>query len=320
MREMSKLTRIGAIILGGALAMVPALQARTCGGNSDVIGSFGWMAVRAPEFVPTAITPPATTSSSTTTTAAASSPLAGSNTPIGTLAAGAANSAAFASVGRVFLDGNGTVFAGSTPGASLLGVGTYTVNGDCTMSATITDTFATPGGAGTTPVQASATFEGVVVQGGNEIDLTQTGTASGTIVTLRKTRQFCTIDGIASTFGISATGVSTLATVSTTGIATVSTTTSTPFTIVGRFVADGAGNLIEDNIAIASPLTNRQVTGSYTINLDCTGTATLVGADGKKRNANLVIVNQGSASNGPQAIEFAFSDAGVVGSGQAQQQ
>lgn len=318
MREMSKLTRISTIILGGALAMVPALQARTCGGNSDVIGSFGWMAVRAPEFVPTAVTPPATTSSSTTTTATASSPLAGSNTPIGLLTAGAANSAAFASVGRAFLDGNGGVFAGSTPGGSVISVGTYTVNGDCTISATITDTFATPGGAGTTPVQASATFEGVVVQGGNEIDLTQTGTASGTILTLRKTRQFCTVDGIFSAFGISATGVSTATIPSTTG--TGPSTTTTPFTIVGRFVADGAGNLIQDNIAIASPLTNRQVTGTYTINLDCTGTATLTGADGKKKNANIVIVNQGSASNAPQAIEFAFTDSGVIGSGQAQQQ
>jgi hypothetical protein len=97
--------------------------------------------------------------------------------------------------------------------------------------------------------------------------------------------------------------------------------TTAPFSILGRFVADGAGNLVEDAIAQASPLSNRKVTGTYTVNMDCTGTATLITADGKKRGANIVIVTQGSdLTNGPQALEFSFTDPGVVGSGVAQQQ
>jgi hypothetical protein len=184
------------------------------------------------------------------------------------------------------------------------------------VSATLTDAFATPAGAGLTPTQLSATFEGVLVEGGNEIDLTETGPSTGTIVTLTKTKQSCTIDSVFSAFGISAGGVTT-----TPGATAGSTPTTAPFSILGRFVADGAGNLVQDSIAQASPLTNRKITGTYTVNMDCTGTATLITADGKKRGANFVIVTQGSdLGNGPQALEFAFTDPGVLASGVAQQQ
>jgi hypothetical protein len=90
---------------------------------------------------------------------------------------------------------------------------------------------------------------------------------------------------------------------------------------VGRFVADGAGNLVTDGFGEASPLTAREITGTYTVNPDCTGTATLITSAGTKRNANFVIVTQGpTLSTGTQALEFAFSDTGVVGTGTAQQQ
>jgi hypothetical protein len=295
MRRLTMLQRSMCVLLCG-VAIVPVLSARTCGGNGDVVGSFGWLAGRSLEFVPVPVTPPGT--------------FTGSSTPIGSLVVGSLNPATFTSVGRLFLDGNGGVFASSTPGGIQTPAGTYTINLDCTVSATLTDAFATPAGAGLTPTQASATFEGVVVDGGNEIDLMQIGSSTGTAVTLNKTKQSCTIDGVFSAFGISATGVTT-----TTG------TTTAPFSIVGRFVADGAGNLVEDAIAQASPLNNRKITGTYAVNMDCTGTAILVTADGKRRGANLVIVTQGSdLTNGPQALEFSFTDSGVVGSGVAQQQ
>ncbi len=156
---------------------------------------------------------------------------------------------------------------------------------------------------------------------GNEIDLVQTGTVTGTALTLRKTKQSCTIDGVFDAFGLAATGVTTTTVAPVAGGSPTSTPTSTPFSIVGRFVADGAGNLIEDAIAQASPLNDRKVTGTYTVNMDCTGTATLITADGKKRAANFVIVTLGAdLSDGLQALQLAFTDAGVVGSGLAQQQ
>jgi len=301
MRRLNRLQRAIFVMLGG-LALVPNLAARSCGGTGDVVGSFGWLGSRTSDFVPQAVTPPGTA--------------IGSSTPLGALIVGAVNTAAFTSVGRVFLDGNGGIFATSAPGGIQTPAGTYTVNLDCTVSATFTDVFATPGGAGLTPTQATATFEGVLVVGGNEIDLTQTSSSGGTSLILRKTKQSCTIDGVFSSFGISATGVTT-----TPNAIVGSTPTTAPFSILGRFVADGAGNLVQDAIAQASPLNNRKITGTYTVNMDCTGTATLITADGKKRGANIVIVTQGSdLTNGPQALEFSFTDSGTVGSGVAQQQ
>src|SRR5262249_45859934 len=148
----------------------------------------------------------------------------------------------------------------------------------------------------------------------NEIDLTQTGTSgTGTIVTLRKTsRQFngCTIDGITGTFGFGAAGVSSVPSPS--GGAAV----STAFSSFGRIDADGAGNFVQDNVGAASPLTQRQFTGTYTVNPDCTGTGTLVAPDKTTRKINFVIVNVGSA----QALVFSYADTGVVGSGLGQQQ
>jgi hypothetical protein len=312
LKQMSKLSRFSTLVLGGVLALAPALQARTCGGNGDVVGSYGWTATRFAELVVVPVTPPATT-----TTVIVTTPIVGSSTAIGALAAGAANTAAFASVGRLFLDGNGGVFATSAAGAPFASVGTYNVNTDCTVSVAISDTFATPGGAGLTPVQASATFEGVSVQNGNEIDLVQTGTSGGTLITLKKTRQFngCSNDGLAGNFGLSAFGVSTPI------VLAGATPVSTGFTLVGRFFADGQGNLLVDNVGLASPLTQRQITGTYTVNADCTGTATLVTADGKSRKVGFVVLSPTSASaGGSQSLAIAFTDAGVVGSGSAQQQ
>src|SRR5262249_49661423 len=145
---MSNLHRLGTLVLGAFLAAAPALEARTCSGNGDLIGAYGWIAGREATFVPVAASAPGT--------------IVGSNTAVGALTAGAVNSAIFASVGRLYLDGNGGLFASATAGSTLAQVGTYSVNTDCTISATFTDAFATPGGAGLTPVQASATFEGVV--------------------------------------------------------------------------------------------------------------------------------------------------------------
>src|SRR5260370_22687069 len=195
------------------------------------------------------------------------------------------------------MDGNGGMLSRSGAGMAVTQVGTYVVNSDCTVSATFTDAFATPGGAGLTPVQASATFEGVLVQNANEIDLVQTGASgasTGAIVTLRKARQFygCTADGLTGTFGLAASGVATTSIVSATGGA--ATTVSTAFSLFGRVNADGQGNLVQDSLGLTSPLTKRQFTGSYTGNLDCTGSATPVGTDLQSREVHLVIGGPGA--------------------------
>jgi hypothetical protein len=332
MKSMNSVRSIRVLLVTGALMIVPALQARTCGGTGDVIGSFGWVGMRSVAFVAVPVTPPGTASTTTTTTTTTatttspSTPVVGSATAIGGLVAGSLNPAPFASVGRLYLDGNGGVFASAAPGGAVVQTGSYTVNTDCTIGATLTDAFApTSGGAaGLTPlVQPSATFEGVMVQTGNEIDLTETGAVAGTTITLKKTKQNCSVADVFSAFGISASGViaGTSSTTVTNAGSNNTSTPSTSFSILGRFVSDGNGNLYVDNIGATSPLTKRKISGTYNVNTDCTGTITLITSDGTKRGANFVEVTAGpNLSNAPPALELAFTDTGVVGSGFAQQQ
>jgi hypothetical protein len=170
---------------------------------------------------------------------------------------------------------------------------------------------------GLTPVAASATFEGVLVQGGNEIDLVQTGTGNGgTLLTLRKARQYagCSTDGFAGTFGLSAAGVTTTPAVGTTPAV------SAPFNTITRLVADGTGAFVQDSAGAVSPLASRRVTGTYTVNLDCTGSGTLIDSAGKVQKINFVIVGSGPGQGVTSGLLIAFGDKGVVGSGVAQQQ
>src|SRR5260370_29044016 len=138
---MNNVSRWAAFVRGGVAAMAPDLQARTCGGNGDVIGGYGWMGSRAEEFVP-----------APSSSAIPSTPVIGSNTQIGRLAAGGVNTAAFASVGALYMDGNGAMFSSSAAGMPLTQVAAYNVNSDCTVSASFTDAVAAPAGTGLTPV------------------------------------------------------------------------------------------------------------------------------------------------------------------------
>src|SRR6266481_6570128 len=97
---MRNVSRWAAFVLGGTVVLGPTLQARTCSGNGDVIGGYGWMGSRAQEFVPVP-----------SASAVPLTPVVGSVTQIGNLTAGARNTAAFASVGRLYLDGNGGIFS-----------------------------------------------------------------------------------------------------------------------------------------------------------------------------------------------------------------
>src|SRR5258708_32332946 len=117
----------GAGVLMATVCLTPALQARQCSGNGDIVGSFGYTASRsgfyllgataaganAPNgaglMIPVPVTPPGTSGSTGSTT-----PFVGSNTSIGNLLTGLANPSVFASVGRVFADGMGNLYASPT--------------------------------------------------------------------------------------------------------------------------------------------------------------------------------------------------------------
>jgi hypothetical protein len=243
-------------------------------------------------------------------------PITHSNTPIGALASGAASSVSFAVVGRAYFDGNGGISAGSSATAPAWQVGKYTVNTDCTISATITDAFVEPFSPFLPSIQASATFEGVVVQSGDEIVLAQTGGASGTTLTFKKMKQTggCAEDVLSGTFGLAATGLSSSL------VAETNTMAVTPFNLAGRFVGDGGGKFVVDSLADQSVLKSRLFTGTYSVNGDCTGAGTLVDNNGKSRKIGFVIVDAEGGTNGASGMMFAFTDSTTIGYGLAKQQ
>ena len=93
--------------------------------------------------------------------------------------------------------------------------------------------------------------------------------------------------------------------------------------MLGRSALDGSGMLTTDASGLAQAL---DITGSYSVNADCTGTGHLVDSTGVTRNIGFVLVNRGAQcsigagaqSGSRQELDFVFSDPGVMGSGIAQ--
>lgn len=364
---------ISAALVGLSL-VTPVVQARTCSGNGDVVGSYGFTGSRSGFFlvgaappgstsgigagplIPVAVTPPGTTGATGT--------VLGSNTPIGNLVSGLSSHNAFAFTGRLFADGMGNIYAAPSAGSLVVNTlgGTYNVSTDCTITVTLGDPFVSGTANATPPVVIpgttlpfsaanSVTLEGVVVNTGNanEIDLVATGANAGAVLTLTKTAQFssCTNASLFGNYGISGQGlfspsagtglgtglggtiVGTTGTPTLTGAFTsgVSGALGTPFNLLGRTVADGAGNFVTDFSSTTSVI-KRALTGTYVVNGDCTGTARLVDSTGVGRNVAFVLVNEAAAcsvanavsSSARQALDFVFTDPGVIGSGTARQQ
>jgi len=374
---------------------VPGLQARTCVGNSDLVGAYGWSASRT-LFTPISATAPGTTGAFLPIAAVAPGSaggfLPGSSTALGGFLSGAAGGSAFASVGKVLFDGAGNILASSAPTSAMnVRAGTYTVNTDCTVTMSLSDVFATSstttgtgtggtgtgtggtgtgtgtggtgtgtggtgtgtggtgtgtggtgtgtGGTGTGTGTTTGTgtagaangaainLEGIIVDTGNEIDLIQTGTASGSIVTLKRTTTFnaCTNASLNGMWGFVASGIQVQQTMTPAGVFPA----ITPFSTVGRFNSNGSGTLTSDTLAQTSTV-KRLVTGTYTVNTDCTGTMKLTDVNNVSRTVNFVIANEtagttntgigSTAGNPPQVIQLVFVDAGITGSGEARPQ
>jgi hypothetical protein len=209
------------VMIANSVLLVPALQARQCSGNGDIVGSFGYTASRSGYYllgataagnnapngaslmIPVPATPPGTamvgvpvtppgTSGSTGTTTS----FIGSNTSVGNLLTGLENPDVFAGVGRLFADGMGNLYASPTTGlmTNIL-AGSYTVSTNCYITMTISDPFAstttgtTPGGTtttATTTTASPATLTGYVSASGLQIDAIGT---NGALVRLRRISQ-----------------------------------------------------------------------------------------------------------------------------------
>src|SRR5437016_4843609 len=164
-----------AIAVIGSSLMTSVVQARTCSGNGDVVGSYGFTGSRAGFFlvgatsstsggplipvplqapgttgvlIPVPVMPPGTTGAAGTVVM--------SNTPIGNLISGLTNRNVFAATGRLFADGMGNWYATPTLGTLAVNplVGTYNVSADCSITMTVGDPFlnsaGTEGGITTT--------------------------------------------------------------------------------------------------------------------------------------------------------------------------
>ncbi|HTM47764.1 MAG TPA: hypothetical protein VL285_03745 [Bryobacteraceae bacterium] len=258
----------------------------------------------------------------------------------------------------------GNLFAANSNGVLLTNVlvGTYVVTPDCAVTMTVGDPFSTTtttpiggvfGAPGVNLGSHTVNLEGVIVDSGNssEIHLVVTNAGgAGATVTMVKTSQFssCTNASIFGNYAVSGQGMVTSATATGTttgggltgggGVTTTGTTGTagaftsgvagslgTPFLLLGRTVADGAGNLVTD-FSSTNATVKRAITGTYTVNADCTGTARLQDTSGVARNISFVLVNEAAAcSNGlqtgaRQSLQFVFTDPGVIGSGEARQQ
>src|SRR5260370_5990690 len=336
-----------ATLATGLLAPSLEAQGRQCSGNGDVLGSFGVLASRSGFFllgatgagsnapsglgqmIPVPVTPPGTSG----TTA----PLVGSNTGSGNLLSGLQNPNVFSLVGRVFADGMGNLYASPTAGlmTNILS-GSYTVATSCSITMTLTDPFVTTTGGTTVSTSVAAgpsvTLQGFVALNGTEIDLVG---PNGAIVTLRRSAQAgnCSNGSLTGNFTVFGSGfytasagngmsVSTTGTTQTTPGAFTSGTTGalgTPFNVLGRFGANGSGMLTTDSSGLSQPL---NVTGTYSVNADCTGTGHLVDSAGVTRNISFVLVNRGAqcsvGAGSRQELDFVFGDPGVLGGGIAQ--
>ena len=353
-------------LLAASALLAPALQARQCSGNGDIVGPFGFTASRSGFYllgataatsssgsgilIPVPVTPPGTTGSVAS--------FVGSNTNIGNLLTGLVNSRAFSAVGRIFADGAGNLYASPTVGLiSNIQAGTYTVSASCSITMTLTDPFIANASTLTTTPGLPVTLTGYISSNGAELDMFG---SNGATVTFLKQSGNCNNSSLNGDFTISGTGfyfpsagngltttvgqpavtpsgtttgpcVNGTATTSGSGCIGAFTTGATgalgtPFSLLARFVADGNGVLTTDFSGQQS--TGQNVTGIYSVNADCTGTAHVVDAAGITRNISFVLVNQAaqcslgasSQSSGRQALEFVFSDPGVMGGGIAQLQ
>lgn len=286
--------------LGGSIAVA---QQVGCGATmSSVIGSYTYTATELP-FGGSVIVPPGTTSNQQSY----------SSTPVGQLIQAINGGGAFSNAGVLYFDGAGhvSVAASSSPlGQSAL-VGTYSVNSDCTINVTLNDVFnTTTSGAGVTvPKQGTTMLVGLVLGGGTEIELSAPQSSTSTNgnmplipgqfasrLSIQLVRTFaygCTTASLSGAYGLIGNGFL-LLNASGTG-----TGTTQPATIFGRVFFDGGGNIVPQTVASGSPLASFQYAGTYTVNLDCSGTMTLtpggsatgVGTGAGTSAANSVKVN-----------------------------
>lgn len=159
-------------------------------------------------------------------------------------------------------------------------------------------------GNSATATPVSIKLEGLILNQGAQIDLVQAGASdTSAAVTLQKVFQFggCTDATLTGAFGLISQITQTGSTSSGTGGSTTGNTAGngslTTTSFIGRLNADGAGMFTTDALASQSPLTALQLTGTYTVNPDCSGTAQFTDSSGTTSSADFVVVQGLNASS-----------------------
>jgi hypothetical protein len=267
------------VVLCGAFAA--GQQVGCLATTSSVVGSYTYVATEVP-LAGVVISPPGTTTNQP----------GYSSTPIGQLVGNINVGGSFSAAGALFFDGAGHILVASAaaPLSASTQVGTYTVNSDCTINATITDVFntTTSGPGVTNPTQGSSNLIGIVLSGGTELDLSVAQSSTSTngnmpvingefisrlsIQLIRSFPYGCSVASLTGSYGLVGTGFALL------NPSTSGTTTSgnpQPATFLASITFDGNGNVVPQTVTSSSPLGSFQYSGTYTVNLNCTGTLTL---------------------------------------------
>ncbi|MEZ5403699.1 MAG: hypothetical protein R2729_28725 [Bryobacteraceae bacterium] len=283
-----------------AAAMPLAAQVQTCSGSQDFFGPYVFVAQRA---IPDPAAP---------ATVEAPPPNTYSNTAMGQIARGAVSAQPFAITGRFVSDGLGNLLAGPPDSETLtVRVGAYTINGDCTMSVTLVDGFRSGLDLLGDPLPGSrSSWQGILQNRGDEATFVQTGAVKGAVLQLFRP-QFaanCSQTTLSGVHGLLATGLQ---------MGTTEMPAIQPLALMGRILAEN-GQFKLDLSGMESKQPDRQFTGSYRVEADCTGSGELAWAD-QKLKINFVLVRNGVLLGGFRRAElrFAFQDTARIGTGVA---
>ncbi|MEZ5401653.1 MAG: hypothetical protein R2729_18410 [Bryobacteraceae bacterium] len=292
-------------------------RAQNCNGNIDLSGPYEFTVSRV-EWTPVAFAPPGTT----TGAVLAPGPEA---------AVRARQRGSLAIIGRLVADGSGALLAAASgSNAALAPAGIYSVSPDCSVTISFDGPPAevppgTPGG----PAAVRTAFRGFLWNRGEEAVLLQTGlarTGEEPLVAsqLKLERPFrftgCSASSLSGLYGLTASGIARPAESTDSGDGNGNgnggstpgaTLSPQPFSIAAQVLADGNG-------AFIAPVDDSSLwTGSYSVNSDCTGTATITG--GAQPMTLLFVLVQDRTPNPSTsdraAMRFVLRGAEIAGEG-----
>jgi uncharacterized protein (TIGR03437 family) len=203
----------------------------------------------------------------------------------------------FADAGRIVADGSGNFSGKSTYSASGRIIrrtlnGTYSVGSACSGMATIKDNF---GNVDTLAVTVLSNGQLLFIQSDD-----------GTILSggAQRGQYACSTGSLTGPYAYAIEGFNILGSGGT-----------IPAADSGLYTSDGNGHFSgADTISVGGTVVSRTVSGSYTVNSDCTGSATFTDTLGNSANLDLFVANGGTQ------VQFIQTDSGFVLSGAARQQ